>query len=121
VTASRQGNQSVQRVPTASSRLPCATAGLAFGPRFGRISAARSCLRQPDIIEEYTRSLRSSAPRSPEFLHRSYACKIRHFSYGEMVRLRFVAKTSELETSRPDLPNASATPGDKSEIPAKDV
>jgi hypothetical protein len=67
-------SRTISRVSCAS-RLRCATAGLAFGPRRGVASAARSCLRQPDSIEEYTRSWRSTAPRSAGVLQRSQSVK----------------------------------------------
>jgi len=99
-------NRTISRVSCAS-RLRCATAGLAFGPRRGVTSAARSCFRQPDSIEEYTRSRRSTAPRSAGVLQRSYACKIRRFSAAEIVRRRLMARTSGFDTSGENLCAAS--------------
>jgi hypothetical protein len=99
-------NRTISRVNSAS-RLRCATAGLAFGPRRGVASAARSCLRQPDSIEEYTRSRRIKAPRSAGDLQRSYACKMRRLSAGEIVRRRLMARTSGLNATAENLCAAS--------------
>ena len=69
--------------------LPCSTAKLpehiVDGNRFVRRFVVR---------EEYTRSRRSRAPRSPGSLQLSYACSIRRFSAGEIVRLRLISWTS---------------------------
>src|ERR1700691_1265209 len=93
------------------SRRFCAVAGLTFGPRrtapSDASSARANCLRQPVSIEEYIRSLRINAPRSPGFLHRSYSRKIRRLSDREITRRRLTATTSGLEALEADLCAAS--------------